>query len=132
MAEITSAAELAGYPLGSIFTDAQGDVWMIDRFHPQGTGETCVHMVSPEMNGTYAGAGDVLRKWGPLTPRWRPDRPAQPTVQPTLTAAREAAASAVYPRLYWVDLTEEAQEDMTDAARAVLALFSQGEGGVRS
>lgn len=36
--EITAAAELADYPLGSTFTDRQGDVWMIDRFHPRGTG----------------------------------------------------------------------------------------------
>lgn len=35
---ITSPADLAGYPLGSTFTDRQGDVWMIDRFHPRGTG----------------------------------------------------------------------------------------------
>lgn len=127
---ITTATELADYPLGSTFTDRQGDVWMINRRNPREAGETCVHMVSPQTNGTHA--DHVLRKWGPLTPQWRPDRPAQPTVLPTLTAAREAAASAVYPRLYWVDLTEEAQEDMTDAARAILALFTQSTRGDRS
>ena len=52
----------------------------------------------------------------PLTVLYRPDRPAHPTVQPTLTAAREAAASAVYPRLYWVE-----RFDGADAVAAVVA-----------
>ena len=82
--EITAAAELADYPLGSTFTDRQGDVWMIDSRYTStsysiGPG---VMLTSPET--ARRDAVLVLRKWGPLTPQWRPDRPAQPTAQPSV------------------------------------------------
>lgn len=32
--QITTAAELSGYPLGAVFTDIEGGVWMIDSRNP--------------------------------------------------------------------------------------------------
>ena len=66
--QITTVAQLSGYPLGAVFTDIKGDVWMIDSRNPA-TG--ACWMLSPET--VRMSAKHVLRKWGPLTPVWRPD-----------------------------------------------------------
>ncbi len=67
--QITTVAQLSGYPLGAVFTDIEGGVWMIDSRNPA-TG--ACWMLSPET--VRMSAKHVLRKWGPLTPVWRPDQ----------------------------------------------------------
>ena len=67
--QITTVAQLSGYPLGAVFTDIEGGVWMIDSRYPA-TG--ACWMLSPET--VRMSAKHVLRKWGPLTPVWRPDQ----------------------------------------------------------
>lgn len=89
--EITTAAALLDYPPGSVFTARSGEVWMLERVHTMGsTNDMCAHLASPET--PHASSTDVLRKWGPLTPQWRPDRPAQPTVQPSVEEVARALA----------------------------------------
>ena len=80
--QITTTAELAGYPLGAVFTDIEGGVWMIDSRNPA-TG--ACWMLSPET--VRMSAKHVLRKWGPLTPVWRPD----PTVGSRKVASKPDA-----------------------------------------
>ena len=67
--QITTVAQLSGYPLGAVFTDIEGGVWMIDSRNPA-TG--ACWMLPPET--VRMSAKHVLRKWGPLTPVWRPDQ----------------------------------------------------------
>lgn len=67
--QITTVAQLSGYPLGAVFTEIEGGVWMIDSRNPA-TG--ACWMLSPET--VRMSAKHVLRKWGPLTPVWRPDQ----------------------------------------------------------
>ena len=77
--QITTAAQLSGYPLGAVFTDIEGGVWMIDSRNPA-TG--ACWMLSPET--VRMSAKHVLRKWGPLGD--------QPTVaQAQAEALRQAA-----------------------------------------
>ena len=56
-------------PPRAVFTDIEGGVWMIDSRNPA-TG--ACWMLSPET--VRMSAKHVLRKWGPLTPVWRPDQ----------------------------------------------------------
>lgn len=80
--QITTVAQLSGYPLGAVFTDIEGGVWMIDSRNPA-TG--ACWMLSPET--VRMSAKHVLRKWGPLTPVWRPD----PTVGSRKVASKSDA-----------------------------------------
>lgn len=80
--QITTVAQLSGYPLGAVFTDIEGGVWMIDSRNPA-TG--ACWMLSPET--VRMSAKHVLRKWGPLTPVWRPD----PTVGSRKVASKPDA-----------------------------------------
>lgn len=122
---ITSPADLAGYPLGSTFTDAQGDVWMIDSRYTSTSYsiEPGVMLTSPET--ARRDAVLVLKKWGPLTPQWRPDRPVQPTVQPTVEAVARALFLQRYPGSGGWDGPgwEKRRGPWLKAAEAVLALI---------
>jgi len=125
---ITTAAELRDYPLGSTFTDAQGDVWMVDsRYTSTSYGTTPgVMLISPEtarMDGVR-----VLRKYGPLTPQWRPDQPT-PTVKPgekDIIEAMVSAAPEVYAErgvMWHESKAEDIRASAGPYARAVLALL---------
>lgn len=59
--QITTVAQLSGYPLGAVFTDIEGGVWMIDSRNPA-TG--ACWMLSPET--VRMSAEHVLRKWETL------------------------------------------------------------------
>lgn len=124
MSEITTAAELADYPPGSTFTARSGEVWMLERVHTMGsTNDLCAHLASPET--PHASSTDVLRKWGPLTPQWRPDRPAQPTVQPSAESVARALFLQRYPGSGGWDGPgwEKRRGPWLKAAEAVLALI---------
>ena len=66
--QITTADQLDALPLGCVLIDQQGDLWMV-----MGRGNNAA-LGSPE-TGTFH-AGHVLKKWGPLVLRWRPDEAA--------------------------------------------------------
>ena len=64
--QITSAAELDALPLGCAFTDNSGDVCMLFSKSP-------LSLTGPETSTLTADY--VLKHFGPLTLRWRPDQP---------------------------------------------------------
>ncbi|MGC3954611.1 MAG: hypothetical protein QM804_10215 [Propionicimonas sp.] len=78
MTVINLAGALVHYPLGTVFTDKHGDVWMIDT--RSGVPAVAVWMVSPETG--HFPASDVIRKWGPLTLQWRPLQPPRAMRRP--------------------------------------------------
>ncbi|MFT3877158.1 MAG: hypothetical protein QM708_12155 [Propioniciclava sp.] len=55
-------------PLGSVYTDTTGDVWMLEALSNIAPD---AWMVSPKTSPRRA--SEVLQKWGPLTLRWSPD-----------------------------------------------------------
>jgi len=66
--EAPTAEDIALMPLGTVFTDISGDVWMLDAFREG----SAAMMVSPE-TGTFS-ADHVISKWGPLELQWIPRR----------------------------------------------------------
>ena len=86
--QITTAAELDALPLGTLFIDRQGDVWIIDT-HSRGFNGNETYLIGPETGGVSAEV--CVKKWGPLALIFRPDAPArtEPTeeqVRTTTTA----------------------------------------------
>ena len=122
MTTITTAAELDALPLGTVFTDRAGDVWMLDSHDGR-------QLIGPET--TAPSALYVLDHFGPLTLQWRPDQPpataepatAKPNVEAVALALRNAsrdrAGLSPTDRLPW---SISADADRADA-RAVLALL---------
>lgn len=62
---VTDPDDLAGRPLGTVFTDRDGDTWMIDQII---RGEFV--LASPET--ARKSASYVIRHFGPLVLRWQP------------------------------------------------------------
>ena len=59
--------EMRHVPLGTVFTDEAGDVWMIDTWN---NGE--LMLFGPETGRMPA--SHVIKKWGPLTMQWCPQK----------------------------------------------------------
>ncbi len=72
--QISTAAELDALPNGTLFTDRQDDVWIIDT-HSRGFNGNETYLIGPETRSMSAEV--CVKKWGPLVLRWRPDTPAR-------------------------------------------------------
>ncbi len=83
---ITTDDEIDALPLGSTLVDKMGDVWMVDHKSPVGS-----RLISPETQAMPAER--VMRKYGPLTLVYRPDR--QPAAQPAYRYPVTDAAGTV-------------------------------------
>lgn len=110
MSEITTAAELGGLPDMSVALDRRGVAWQL---RGRLTNDPLWHAAK---HGTLRYDSAALAERGPLTLLHRPDRPPQPTVQPSV----EEVARAIYD---CTDLNRAVLEDARDIAEAVLALI---------
>lgn len=68
---ITDPSLVDAYPLGAVFEDRQGDLWMVDTHRRTGDSRGETLLIGPETGRCSAEV--LLKKWGPITLRWTPE-----------------------------------------------------------
>ena len=72
VAVIIADPSLVGvFPLGAVFEDQQGDLWMVDTHRRTGDSRRETLLIGPETGRCSAEV--LLKKWGPITLRWTPE-----------------------------------------------------------
>ncbi len=130
MTTISTAAELEALPVGSVWTDACDNIGFRQEpgyLVPTGTWLDSLDKRSPTKWQTASEVIAETERYGalPLTVLYRPDRPVQPTVQPTVEAVARALFLQRYPGSGGWDGPgwEKRRGPWLKAAEAVLALI---------